>query len=102
MNYIKIIFLIFLFTGIFFSCAEDENAFQSSAIINGPDIRECICCGGYLVEIGDSTYNFESLPASANIDLITETFPIAVNLDWTRNRKCGDIQYIDITRIERQ
>ncbi len=102
MNY-KIIFsLIFLFAGIFYSCTEDENASKSSASITGPDLRQCICCGGYLIEIGDSIYNFESLPAAANIDLTTATFPIAAELDWTRDRKCGDIRYINITRIERK
>ena len=86
---------------IIFSCKKEES-YQSSGTIAGPDMRECICCGGYFIEIGDSTYNFDMLPATSTINLETETFPINVNLDWTYDRECGNIQYIEITRIEKQ
>jgi len=101
MNFKKIFSIILLLTVIILSC-EKEDDYQSTAVITGPDLRECICCGGYYIELGDSTYNFNTLPASAQIDLTTEDFPLPVKLDWTYDTKCGDIQYIEITKIAKQ
>ncbi len=101
MNVKKTIFSILVFIGIFISCEKKDN-YLSTGVITGPDIRECICCGGYFIEIEDTTYNFDALPMSSQIDLATDTFPINVNLDWSYDRDCGGIQYIDISKIERQ
>ncbi|HKI87892.1 MAG TPA: hypothetical protein VKA38_02620 [Draconibacterium sp.] len=102
MNFKKILFTVLLISGVIFSCEKKEDQYQSSAVITGPDIRECICCGGYSIEMNDSTYNFDTLPASSNIELNTETFPINVKLDWSYDKKCGGIQYITISRIAKQ
>ena len=83
------------------SC-EKEDSYKSMGIITGYDMRACICCGGYFIEIDDSTYNFDTLPASSAINLETETFPINVNLDWSYDKECGGIQYIEITKIVKQ
>lgn len=96
-----ILLVILILIGIIVSC-EKEGSYQSNGVITGPDIRDCICCGGYFIEIGDSTYNFDTLPASSEIDLETETFPINVNLDWSFDRDCGGIEYIDISKIAKQ
>ena len=84
------------------SCSKDKATFQSNGTITGPDYRECTCCGGWFIDISDTTYNFDNLPASSNIDLSIATFPIPVKLDWSLGRNCGNIQYIDITRIEKE
>jgi len=104
MTYRKVFFLILLFTITFFSCEtkDNENDYRTSAVITGPDLGQCICCGGYFIEIGDSTYNFNTLPTTAAIDLSSESFPIAVQLDWDYENKCGDNQYITIIRIEKE
>ena len=103
MDYKKILFVVLLLTVVLLSCKKEKtNNFQSTAIITGPDVRDCFCCGGYIIEIEDSTYNFEFLPTSTQIDLTTETFPLPVRLDWTFEKKCGDVQYIEITRISKE
>jgi len=89
-------------TVIFISCDKEENKFESTAVITGPDVRDCICCGGYFIELNDTVYNFDSLPTSSTINLTEETFPITVNLDWSYDRNCGNIQYIEITRIAKK
>jgi len=102
MNFKKTLFIVLLLTGVILSCEKEKDDYQSTAVITGPDIRECICCGGYLIEMNDSTYNFDTLPASSNIDLSTETFPLNVKLDWSYDRDCGGIKYITISRITKQ
>ena len=102
MKVLKAIGITVLIAGVFFSCDKEKNNFESTAVITGPDIRDCICCGGYFIELNDSVYNFDTLPPSSQINLSEETFPITVNLDWLYDRKCGDIQYIEITRIEKK
>jgi hypothetical protein len=97
----EILLVIFVLFGTFVSCEKEDN-YQSMGIIIGSDVRDCICCGGYLIEIEDSTYNFDVLPASSDIDLIETSFPVNVKLDWTYDRECGDIQYIEITKIVKQ
>jgi len=97
----KIIYiLIFVLTVLIIQCKENESNFLTEAVITGPDPRDCICCGGYFIEINDSTYNFDQLPSSCNLDLMSAEFPIAVFVDWEPEKKCGDIQYITIKQIE--
>lgn len=91
----------FILVAVFAACHKDEHTYQSTGTITGPDYRECICCGGYFIEMNDSTYNFETLPDGTDIDLNTAEFPVPVKLDWSYDRKCGDIQYISISRIEK-
>ena len=93
---------VFVLMGILFSCEKEKNEYQSTGVITGPDLGQCICCGGYFIEIVDSIYNFDSILVSAGIDLSSETFPVAVKLYWTYDKKCGNIQYISITRIEKK
>jgi hypothetical protein len=102
MKTLKILLLLTALTAITFSCKKDRANFQSTGTITGPDYRECACCGGWFIDIADTTYNFDNLPASSNIDLATATFPIMVKLDWSRGRNCGGIQYIDISGIEKE
>lgn len=100
MNF-KICCLAIVFISIIsFSCRDDENPFQSTGMITGPDLALCACCGGYFIEIDNTAYRFDDLPASSNIDLSNTVFPISVNLDWQNERNCGGFQYIEIVRIE--
>lgn len=103
MNFKSVLFSLVLLTTFTLACEKNkDNDYQATAVITGPDLGECICCGGYFIEIGDSTYNFDTLPANSKIDLTTETFPVAVKLDWTYDKKCGDNQYIQISRIAKE
>jgi hypothetical protein len=94
-------FWMALFLILFFcTCQKDETAYQSTGIILGPDLGYCICCGGYVIEIENETYHFDSLPNSSNFNLLELTFPVLVNLNWEKERKCNEFQYIEITKIE--
>lgn len=102
LNYKTTIGILLFSLLIVSACKKDRNTWQSEGTITGPDIRACVCCGGYFIEIGDSTYNFDSLPSTSRINLEHTDFPVSVNLNWTYGRNCGGIRYIVITRIEKQ
>ncbi|HCY76323.1 MAG TPA: hypothetical protein DHV28_10410 [Ignavibacteriales bacterium] len=80
----KIIFAGILLLICFSSCTEDENLFMSNGTITGIDIRECSCCGGYFIDINDSTYRFYTIPAGSDVQLQNPNFPIYVKLDWAK------------------
>jgi hypothetical protein len=84
------------------SCTEEENEYLSNGTITGFDARMCVCCGGYFIDINDSTYRFYELPESSDVDLINAIFPIYVKLDWTKadNVCLGD--EIKVIRIKLQ
>lgn len=77
----KLFFLTLLIIPILIGCNEDDS--MDSGVITGIDVRECSCCGGFFIDIKDSTYRFQTLPAGSNIDLINNpNFPINVELNW--------------------
>ena len=53
--------------------------------ITGCDFRECMCCGGWYIEINNNTYRFNNLPVNSNIDLQHEPFPIHVEVIWEKD-----------------
>ena len=96
-----------IFVGLFFlvgisACSEVENDYMSNGTITGVDIRECICCGGYFIDIDNITYRFDVLPGGSNLNLDNPTFPIYVKLDWDKveNGCLGD--EIKVLRIEKR
>jgi hypothetical protein len=77
----NILYSILLFAA--FSSCRDECERFSIGLITGPDYRECVCCGGYFIEIDKDTYRFssEELP-EGSIDLVDAQFPIKVRVRW--------------------
>jgi hypothetical protein len=61
---------------------ENSNEYKSHGIITGPDIRACVCCGGWFIKIDTILYEFDTLPVNSDINLEKETFPVYVKLDW--------------------
>jgi len=74
----KLIFTAMLLAIAIASCTEEDDEYLSTGTIIGADARECICCGGYFIDINDSTYRFSELPEPNDIDLINAVFPIFV------------------------
>lgn len=92
------VLLMILFTGLE-CCQSRVDDYQSVGLITGSDPRMCICCGGWQIVIDSETYNFDSLPADANIDLHGERFPIPVKLDWKIKSNSGCNKWIIVQRI---
>lgn len=94
--------MIIVFAIIQFSSCKKENnnnqsggtipgGYQSEGTIVGLNPGECICCGGWLININNKQYEFFSLPENSTINLNDETFPLKVVLDWKLNPKeCVD------------
>ena len=82
------------------SCLKD-NDFGQSGVITGFDYRKCYCCGGWFININDSTYRFFELPDQNNIDLENASFPVEVILTWKTDPNACMRDEIIITRIEK-
>ena len=80
-----------------------NNDYQSTGIITGPDMRLCACCGGWYIQIDSVTYEFDILPNNTNFDLMTQTYPLMVKLDWQLSGQlaCPD-KRINILRIKKE
>lgn len=75
------IFILFSILGLSL-CHKETDHYQSEGSILGPDLRDCACCGGWIIRIDSAEYEFEYLPDHSNIDLQKEIFPVQVRLDW--------------------
>jgi hypothetical protein len=93
------ILIIVILIGL--SCCQKGNIndYQSNGKITGPDPGICICCGGWHIVIDSVTYNFDSVPARSNINLLKETFPVLVKLDWQLSGPGHCPKWITIQRI---
>ena len=82
------------------SCTQvEDKQYASEGVITAIDIRECSCCGGYFIEIGDSTYRFLSLPPGSDVNLEKGDFPINVKLDWKTSPSVCLGDEIEVIRI---
>jgi hypothetical protein len=97
----KIFTYIVLLMSLWF-CSEQEDEYASTGIITGIDDRECICCGGYFIEIADSTYRFYNIPPGSKLNLENPDFPVYVKLDWHEDPDACLGDEIIVERIERQ
>ncbi len=76
-------FTLLLATLFSSACDKDGNEMQCSepGIIIGADIRACVCCGGWFIEIaGDTLRANLTKEFVESFDL--EDLPIPVTLDW--------------------
>jgi hypothetical protein len=79
----------------------------SDAVITGYDARDCICCGGLMINFNNDTipysgtyYLVNELPAKPVIDNNTK-FPLYVRVTWKYSaRNCGGIKFVDIKKLE--
>jgi hypothetical protein len=100
----KSLFSVVIFLSVFglSLCHKETDHYQSEGSISGPDLRDCVCCGGWYIKIDSVEYEFEYLPVNSNIDLQTERFPIQVRLDWKLSDKPAcPLNKIIILRIKK-
>ncbi len=98
--------IVFIFIIVFNSSCKKEPPYMSNAIITGPDVRVCICCGGLMI-----TFNGETKPYSGDFKLVDnvsdlkltdkDTFPLYVKVDWKADAT-NVCEHIIITRMARR
>lgn len=83
-------------------CRKNQELTPVPGVITGPDYRYCACCGGWFIEIGESTLRFYEIPDGSDIDLNNSEFPLPVSVVWQwHDPSClGD--EIDIRQIARR
>lgn len=77
----KTLLSILLLVALFSACREDQ-CYQDSGTIIGPDYRKCMCCGGWFIRIDKDTLRFHQVPEGSNVNLTDEKYPVNVYLDW--------------------
>jgi hypothetical protein len=100
-----ILFLVFIITMV--SCNDESNplpneGYESTGTITGTDPRDCMCCGGWFIVIGDSTYRFDAFPKDNNIDIANLVYPFKVYLDWDKDETPCLGDEIIVTRIKKK
>lgn len=71
----------------FFGCCENDcpsvDCYCSEkGIILGIDNRDCYCCGGWYIQIGNDTLRAPVLPVEFQQGLGSDEFPLPVYLEW--------------------
>jgi len=97
-------FLIFLTIVTILSCSKGDEFYKSRGVIYGIDPTMCGCCGGWLIEIEEVGYHFGEIPEDSNFNLIYDSLPIYVRLDWQLiNDGCpSSMKWIAIQRIKKE
>ncbi len=103
----KLLIIILASIAILTSCIIDDpstpgEGFKSEGIITGVDVRDCMCCGGWFITIGNNQYNFNSLPENSRLSLENEQFPVHVLLDWKPAEGPCSYNQIIVTRIQKK
>ena len=93
------LFITFILAVLISCTSNTENECMDDATIIGSDYRECMCCGGWFIEIGEDTLRFDSLPEGSKIVIKDYELPLAVRVEWdARENPClGD--EIDIIKM---
>lgn len=86
-----------------FACTKGNDDYKSVGIITGIDGTMCGCCGGWIINIEDAMYLIDSMPDDSNLNLVEESFPIVVKLDWQLvNNECSAFNRITVQRIKKK
>ncbi len=94
--------LLCCITTLFFLACKKEEIGYTNAVITGPDFSMCPCCGGWFVNVNDSTYRFYELPAESNLDLNTETFPLEVKMVYIKTNNACMEDLITVKKIKKR
>jgi hypothetical protein len=96
----KLVFVCFIMLSLVACKKETGNLYEGK--ITGLDYRKCVspCCGGFYIQIGDSTYRSLDIPENSQLDLSPGNLPVNVVLEWQKvpNSCGGDLITISYIR----
>ncbi|MFA6126128.1 MAG: hypothetical protein WC699_02385 [Bacteroidales bacterium] len=83
-------------------CKKADESLDSGTI-TGTDPRDCMCCGGWFIEIKDTVRRFDLVPADCTIDFSTVTYPLQVKVEWKKKDiTClGDEILVTLLKLEK-
>ena len=98
---LKIFSFVTVMLAVVVSCSA-QDSLKSNGVITGYDLRECMCCGGYFIQIDSTKYRFDQLPDSTDFTIPNNPeFPINVKLDWIPDSTACMPDMIIVQRIEK-
>ena len=104
-NYMQIVILLLVSSIYLPSCCQDHEDDElgdcsEEAVIIDFDYRECACCGGWFIEIGQDTLRAKVLPQEFTDSLTLNEAPLPVYLEWEpEDNPClGDEIEVDCIR----
>jgi hypothetical protein len=97
----KILFTAITITILFSACQKNHSANEKSSngIITGMDPRKCACCWGWIIEIDNTVYKFEKIPARSTIDLNNLSYPANVIITWRDSQGSCSGRLIEVLSI---
>ena len=96
----KILTLLFLVLATAKACDTKSADGLDSAVIIKIDNRDCACCGGWVIEIGEDTYRFYEVPEKSDVKLSTEKLPMEVKLRWRKSENACMGDEIEIIEMK--
>lgn len=94
----SILLIVILFLSLS-ACRKDVDCMDSGTI-TGTDPRDCMCCGGWFIEIKDTLRRFDQVPADCTIDFNTVAYPLKVRVDWKKKEQLCLGDEIVISKLE--
>ena len=93
-------FIILIFSALLvLSCEKDT--YQSTGTITGPDLRMCVCCGGYFLDMDGTLYLFEQSELPDGFTFTDDELPLKVELNWKpKTGGCSGFNRIVISKIK--
>jgi hypothetical protein len=79
-----------------------DDDYMSNGVITGADFRECMCCGGWFIDIDTNRWRLFDIPENSGIKLDTEKFPLNVRLDWKKKDSACMSDEIIVLRIRKR
>jgi hypothetical protein len=98
----KIVLMSYLLLPFIISCSTEVEEYMDEGTITGYDTRECSCCGGFFIDIGNITYRFYTIPDNSSLNLENPDFPIPVKLSWKMDENACLGDEIIVLSIERK
>jgi hypothetical protein len=98
----KKLFFIFITATVLSLACNKNNSGESTdsiGIITGRDLTKCYCCWGWFIEINNTAYMFDKIPATSTFDLTTITYPTTVKIKWRPSQVRNCSQFIDVLDI---
>ncbi len=103
-NFLFISVLLIIGTSIS-SCNKDDESraqvieYESMGVLFGFDASRCICCGSWIVKLEDTLIDYRIEVFPEDFEVNSDELPREIEINWTLNRDCQGILYIDVDDI---